>query len=97
MAKALGGKGKIALIFHDVEFFVTNERYRGFKETIESDYPDIEIVEEQGIVGPDFASDAQAAANALLTKFPNLDGIWGVWDVPAEGIDRKSTRRNSSH
>jgi ribose transport system substrate-binding protein len=86
MAKALGGKGKIALIFHDVEFFVTNERYRGFKETLEADYPDIEIVEETGIVGPDFASDAQAAANALLTKYPNLDGIWGVWDVPAEGI-----------
>lgn len=86
MAKALGGEGTIALVFHDVEFFVTNERYRGFKETIESDYPDIEIVEEQGIVGPDFASDAQAAANALLTKYPNLDGIWGVWDVPAEGI-----------
>ncbi len=21
-----------------------------------------------------------------MTKQPNIDGIWGVWDVPAEGI-----------
>jgi ribose transport system substrate-binding protein len=86
MAKALGGKGTIALIFHDADFFVTHARYLGFKDTIKSDYPNIKIVEEQGIAGPDFASDAQAAANAILTKYPNLDGIWGVWDVPAEGV-----------
>jgi ribose transport system substrate-binding protein len=86
MAKALGGTGTIALIYHDADFFVTNERYKGFKETIEKDYKNIKVVAEQGISGPDFASDAQAAANALLTRYPNLDGMWGVWDVPAEGI-----------
>lgn len=85
MAKALNGKGNIALIFHDADFFVTKQRYEGFKETIAS-YPGIKIVEEKGIGGPDFAGDAQAAATALLTKHPDLDGIWGVWDVPAEGI-----------
>ena len=85
MAKALGGEGTIALIYHDADFFVTKQRYEGFKETIQL-YPGIEIVEEQGIGGPDFAGDAQAAATAILTKQPNIDGIWGVWDVPAEGI-----------
>ena len=48
MAKALGGKGKIGLIFHEADFFVTKQRYDGFKDTIEQDYPDIKIVEEQG-------------------------------------------------
>lgn len=85
MAKALNGTGKIGLIFHDADFFVTKQRYEGFKETL-SQYPDITVVEEKGIGGPDFAGDAQAAATALLTKHPDLDGIWGVWDVPAEGI-----------
>ena len=85
LAKALGGKGKIGLVFHDADFFVTKQRYEGFKETIAL-YPGIEIVEEKGIGGPDFAGDAQAAATALLTKHPDLAGIWGVWDVPAEGI-----------
>ena len=85
MAKALEGQGTIALIYHDADFFVTKQRYEGFKETIAL-YPGIEVVEEQGIGGPDFAGDAQAAATAILTKNPDLDGIWGVWDVPAEGI-----------
>lgn len=85
MAKALNGKGNIGLIYHDADFFVTKQRFEGFKETL-SQYPDITVVEEKGIGGPDFAGDAQAAATALLTKHPDLDGIWGVWDVPAEGI-----------
>jgi ribose transport system substrate-binding protein len=86
MAKALGGKGKIGLIFHEADFFVTRQRYEGFKKTIESDYPDIQIVEEQGIAGPDFAGQAQGVANAMLAKHSDLDGIWAVWDVPAEGV-----------
>ncbi|MEU7411935.1 substrate-binding domain-containing protein [Streptomyces sp. NPDC042638] len=40
----------------------------------------------KGTVGPDLAGDAQAAANAMLLKHGDLDGIWGVWDVPTEGI-----------
>ena len=85
MAKALNGKGQIGLIYHDADFFVTKQRYDGFKKAI-AEYPGIEIVEEKGIGGPDFAGDAQAAATAMLTKHPDLTGIWGVWDVPAEGI-----------
>ena len=86
MAKALGAKGKIGLIFHEADFFVTRQRYDGFKQTIQSDYPEIQIVEEQGIAGPDFAGDAQGVANAMLAKHPDLGGIWAVWDVPAEGV-----------
>ncbi|WP_240606064.1 substrate-binding domain-containing protein [Planctomonas deserti] len=86
MAKALGGKGKIGMIFHEADFFVTQQRYQGFKDTIEAEYPDIEIVEEKGIAGPDFAGDAQGAANAMLSKYADLSGIWAVWDVPAEGV-----------
>ena len=86
MAKALGGKGEIGVIFHDADFFVTQQRYAGFKDTITHDYPNIKIVDEKGIAGPDFAGDAQTAANAMLTKYPNLAGIWAVWDVPAEGV-----------
>lgn len=86
MAKATGGKGEIGLIFHEADFFVTKQRYQGFKDTVTADYPDLKIVEEKGIAGPDFAGDAQSAANAMLAKHPNLTGIWAVWDVPAEGV-----------
>lgn len=68
MARALGGQGKIGLIYHEADFFVTQQRYDGFKTTITEEFPDIEIVQEQGIAGPDFAGDAQGVANAMMTK-----------------------------
>lgn len=86
LAKALGGKGKIGVIYHEADFFVTKQRYDGFRTTITQDYPDLEIAESKGIAGPDFAGDAQTAANAMLSKHSDLAGIWAVWDVPAEGV-----------
>ena len=86
MAKYIDGKGKIGVVYHEADFFVTRQRYEAFKKTIADNYPEIEIVEEQGIAGPDFAGDGEKAASAMLTKHADLAGIWGVWDVPAEGI-----------
>jgi ribose transport system substrate-binding protein len=85
MVKALGGQGTIGAIFHQADFFVTKQRYQGFTDTIKK-FPKIKIVATTGIAGPDFAGQAQVAASAMLTKHPDLAGIWGVWDVPAEGI-----------
>lgn len=86
MAKALNGKGQIGIVFHAADFFVTRQRYDAFKATIQSDYPDIKIVAEQGIGGPDFTGDADRAASAMMVANPGINGIWAVWDVPAEGV-----------
>lgn len=86
MAEALGGEGQIGIVYHEADFFVTRQRYEAFKQTIEENYPNIEIVEEQGIAGPDFATEAEEVASAMLTRNAELDGIWAVWDVPAEGV-----------
>jgi ribose transport system substrate-binding protein len=86
MAEQLEGKGKIGIVFHEADFFVTKQRYEAFKKTIADQYPDIEIVAEQGIAGPDFAGDAEKVASAMLTRNADLDAIWAVWDVPAEGV-----------
>jgi ribose transport system substrate-binding protein len=86
MAEQLRGKGKIGIVFHEADFFVTKQRYEAFKKTIAQQYPDIEVVAEQGIAGPDFAGDAEKVASAMLTRHADLDAIWAVWDVPAEGV-----------
>jgi len=86
MGDHLGGIGKIALLFHDADFFVTRQRHDAFKHTIQNSYPNIQIVAEQGIGGPDFAGAAQKATTALLAEHADLNGIWAVWDVPAEGV-----------
>ena len=86
MALAMGGRGTLGLVWHDAGFFVTMQRYEGFKATIEKDYPGIKIIADKGVNGNDMAIAAQQAANAILAKNPDIDAVWGVWDVPAEGI-----------
>ncbi len=85
MAKFLKGKGNIGAVFHAADFFVTKQRYEGFQKAI-SEFPDIKIIEAQGIAGPDFSGDADKVASAMITAHPNIDGVWAVWDVPAEGV-----------
>jgi len=86
LAQALGGKGDVGLVFHAADFFVTKQRYDAVKKTLQENYPDIKIVAEQGIGGPDFAGDAEKVAGAMLVSNPSIKGIWAVWDVPAEGV-----------
>ncbi|MEM9106860.1 MAG: substrate-binding domain-containing protein [Pseudomonadota bacterium] len=83
LAEGIGGKGTVGWIFHDANYYVTNQRDNAFKTTIESDYPDIEIVAEQGISDPARAEDI---ANAMLLKNPDIDGIYVTWAGPAEGV-----------
>ena len=86
MAQALGGKGNIGIVYHAADFSVTRERYVAFKKTITESFPNIHIIAEQGIGGPDFAGDAEKAASAMITSHRDINGIWAVWDVPAEGV-----------
>jgi len=88
MAQALGPNGgEIGMVFHAAtDFFQTRQRYIGFKKVMADNYPNIKIVAEQGIGGPDFVGDAEKAAGAMLTSNRKLKGIWAVWDVPAEGV-----------
>jgi ribose transport system substrate-binding protein len=81
MGTALGGKGKIAYMFHDANFYVTNQRDGAFKQTILDDYKGIEIVAELGLADP---AKAEEIANALLAQKPDIDGIYVTWAEPAE-------------
>jgi ribose transport system substrate-binding protein len=83
LAGAIENKGKVGYIFHDANYYVTNQRDQAFKATIEKDYPNIKIVAQQGIADPARAEDL---AQAMLTKNPDLDGIYVTWAEPAEGV-----------
>jgi len=83
LGDALGGKGKIAWLFHDASYYVTNQRDNAFKTVINEKYPDIEIVAEQGIANP---SDAETIASAIITQHPDINGFYVPWDTPAEGV-----------
>lgn len=84
LADALGGQGKIGFIFHDAAYYVTNQRDQAFKAWIQSNYPDIEIVDEQGLADP---AAAEQIASSLLTRNPDLNGIYAPWSAgPADGV-----------
>jgi ribose transport system substrate-binding protein len=85
MADALKGKGEIGVIPHASDLFATRERYVGFKEALKA-FPDIKIVADQRVGGPDFSGEAERVASAMLTANRGLKGIWAVWDVPTEGV-----------
>ncbi len=84
LGNALGGEGEIGFIFHDASYYVTNQRDQAFKAWIEINFPDISIVEEQGLADPAAAEDI---ASAMLTRNPDLDGIYAPWSAgPADGV-----------
>lgn len=79
----LGGEGQIGMVFYDADFFVTNQRDAGFRDTIAKEYPNIEIVTEQGFTDENGCNEQ---ADAILIQFPNIDGIYASWDIPMEGV-----------
>ncbi|PLT34477.1 substrate-binding domain-containing protein [Bacillus sp. V5-8f] len=83
MAEKLNKKGKIGVVFHDADFFVTKQRTDAFEATLKEKYPDMKIVARGGITDP---NQGEKVASGMLTKNPDLDGIFAVWDVPAEGV-----------
>jgi ribose transport system substrate-binding protein len=96
MAKFLKGKGTVGAVYHAADFFVTALRYQGFMKAI-AEFPDIKIIEKQGIGGPDFSGDAEKVASAMITAHPDIDGIWAVWDVPAEGVISAARTANKNN
>ena len=53
------------MVYYDADFFVTNQRDQGFKETMAAKYPDIEIVTEQDLQMKNGCSEQ---GDAILTQ-----------------------------
>lgn len=83
MAKALGGKGEVGMLFYNASYYVTNQRDAAFVQTIERSWPDIKITAQQGFTDP---NAAESIASAMLTQHPNLAGMYTSWATPAAGV-----------
>lgn len=82
LAAALGETGQVGMIFHDADFYVTNQRDGAFKATIEQDYPNMAVVAEAGMADP---VQAESIAQAMILQNPDLDGLYVTWAEPAAG------------
>lgn len=83
MNEAIGGQGEVGFIFHDADYFVTNNRDGEFKRTIEKKYPGIKITAEAGFTQENSTGEV---ASSLLTQHPDIKGIYVAWDVAAEPV-----------
>ena len=83
MCESLGDKGTIAVLYYDADFHVTNFRDAAFLSTIAKECPEVSVVAKQGFTDP---NKAEEIANALLTKYPDLAGVYTSWAVPAQGV-----------
>ena len=82
LATAIGGKGEVAAMYFANDFYVTNLRYIGFVARLMAKYPDIKLVAAAGHDNPD---KGQEVAQAVLARYPNLNGMYASWSIPAMG------------
>ncbi|MCC6315258.1 MAG: substrate-binding domain-containing protein, partial [Thermomicrobiales bacterium] len=83
LADATGGEGRVGYIFHDADFYVTNQRDQAFKSVLQERYPGLEIAAEQGMADP---ADGESIASAMLTRDPSITAFYVPWAEPAEGV-----------
>lgn len=93
MAKAIGGKGKIASLPMKFAFYPTDQRVAGFNDRIKQ-YPNIQIVARDGAT---VFADGQQVGEGLLQRTPDLAGGFASWQDPAMGLvaAAKTLGRNS--
>lgn len=83
LGDALGGTGEIGYMYHDADFWFTNQRDSAFKAWNNFLYPDQPIVAEEGFTDE---AKTQEIAAAMIAKNPNLTGIYVPWATAAQGV-----------
>ena len=83
MAKAIDGKGEVAIVTGQLGAANLNERIAGIKKAL-SKYPEIKIVATEGT--EDDLAKAVSVDEALLRGHPNLKGIFGVSQVGGPSV-----------
>ena len=84
MAEEIGGAGKVAVIVHDQTSQTGIDRRDGFVNRIESEYPDIEIVDIQYGGGDQLQSTE--LARSIIEAHPDLNGFFGANEGSAIGV-----------
>ncbi|MBW8487523.1 ABC transporter substrate-binding protein [Actinomadura parmotrematis] len=83
MAKALGGKGKVAILLGAAGNNVTTERTQGFKDEIKAKAPGIQVTFEQ--TGEFTREKGQSVTEQLVQSHPDIDAIYAENDEMALG------------
>ncbi|MDR6685735.1 ribose transport system substrate-binding protein [Arthrobacter sp. 1088] len=83
LGDALGGEGDIGYMYHDADFWFTNQRDKAFKSWTQFLYPGEKIVAEVGFTDE---AKTQELAAAMIARNPNIKGIYVPWATAAQGV-----------
>ena len=83
LARAVGGKGEIALLIGARGNYVSDTREKGFSDTLAKEFPNMKVVGVQP-AGWD-PSKAADVAQTWLSTYPDLKGIWCMSDTMCLG------------
>jgi len=86
MAEILGGKGKVIVVQYMAGSDSTTQRENGFLETIKREFPGIKLADKK--YGLDTVETALQAAEDLLTRNPELDGVFACNESTSVGTLR---------
>ena len=83
---ALNGKGNVGVIYHDANYFITNNRDNAFRTAIidkMSGFEGLSIVNEKGFTKE---SETGAIVSGMLLQNPEINAIYVAWDGAAESV-----------
>jgi ribose transport system substrate-binding protein len=83
LGDALGGQGDIGYMYHDADFWFTNQRDKAFKAWTSYLYPNEKIVAEAGFTDE---AKTQEIAAAMIARNPGIKGIYVPWATAAQGV-----------
>lgn len=84
--------GQVGILAYGIDFFATNEREIAFARWIKSNRPDLKVYTRR------FASleTTGKTTEALIEEFPDLAGLFVVWDIPAMEAIRMLNRKGAN-
>jgi ribose transport system substrate-binding protein len=74
MAKRLNGQGTVVMVMNDPGGASTNEREKGFREKLLSDFPNVKLVDEQYHYND--REKARAVMEDMMTRHTGLNGVF---------------------
>lgn len=76
-------KKNIAFLYHNSNFYATNQRDNSARQMLTEEYSDLKIIVEES-----FTEEKQlyTITKDLLKKYPNIEGIYITWEGPAKVV-----------
>jgi ribose transport system substrate-binding protein len=88
MGSLLKGKGKVILLRYAVGSDSTEQRERGFTETLAKEFPRVSVLSESEYAGPT-ADQAQATSQLLIDRYRSqFDGVFCPNETSTVGMMR---------